>query len=152
MLAPHSTLDAPIKILLIEDNDISRQLFSDFLLDCGFDILSLAEGKSFTSSVKNFKPDLILLDIKLPDIDGYELLRILQTTPEWTQIPVIVISAFAFQSDQRRAISLGARRYLVKPVRLIELTEAIQAETSKGSSNYWLKPPLGVSLPSDELS
>lgn len=119
-----------VKLLLIEDNDISRQLMSDFLVDCGYEVCSLAEAENFEAIIKSFKPDLILLDIKLPGIDGYTILRKIQKEPEWKKIPVIVVSAFAFHSDQQRALDLGARRYLVKPVKLAELTEAIHQETA----------------------
>ena len=126
--APNSTQRLNIKILLVEDNDVSRQLMTDFLTHCGHDVLSLAEATSFRAVMARFQPDLILLDIKLPQIDGYALLQQLQQEPTWRNIPVIVVSAFAFRADQQRALNLGARRYLVKPVKLAELTTAIQAE------------------------
>lgn len=123
-----STLTSTLKILFIEDNDISRQLMSDFLVDCGYEVMSLAEASLFSCVMSQFQPTLILLDLKLPGVDGYELLKLLQQTPEWQHIPVIIISAFAFQSDQQRAFDLGARQYLVKPIQLHELTDAIFAE------------------------
>jgi two-component system cell cycle response regulator DivK len=75
-----------------------------------------------------FRPDVILLDLKLPDVDGYHLLDLLRRHPEWQTIPVIVVSAFAFQADQERAFALGAKQYLVKPVKLQQLQQAICAE------------------------
>jgi CheY-like chemotaxis protein len=119
-------LKVGIRILLIEDNDVSRQLMSDFLTSCGHHVLCLADAKSFVTAMAHFKPNLILLDIKLPFIDGYALLEQLQQTPEWAHIPVIVVSAYAFRADRQRALDLGARRYLVKPVKLVDVTQAIQ--------------------------
>jgi two-component system cell cycle response regulator DivK len=126
----HSGTKVAIKILLIEDNDISRQLMTDFLIECGYEICSLAEASTFSSVMAEFKPDLLLLDLKLPNVDGFAVLQKLQAHPVWQAIPVIIISAFAFNADKQRALSLGARRYLVKPVKLNELTDAILAETA----------------------
>ncbi|MDX2232498.1 MAG: response regulator [Leptolyngbyaceae cyanobacterium bins.349] len=125
-----SQTGSSIKILLIEDNDISRQLMTDFLTDCGYDVLALAEASRFASVVAEFAPNLILLDLKLPNVDGFTLLQRLQVHPDWQAIPVIVISAYAYNTDKQRALTLGARRYLVKPVRLTELMDAILAETA----------------------
>jgi CheY-like chemotaxis protein len=122
--SPDSNLS--IRILLVEDNDVSRQLMSDFLISCGHHVLCLADAKSFVAAMAHFRPNLILLDIKLPLVDGYTLLEQLQKTPEWVDIPVIVISAYAFRADRQRALNLGARRYLVKPVKLADLTQAIE--------------------------
>ncbi|HEY9749255.1 MAG TPA: response regulator [Allocoleopsis sp.] len=122
------------RILLIEDNESNRQLLSDYLNYCGYNVLSLAEGAGFFAAIAQFQPHIVLLDLKLPDIDGYALLEELQQRAEGLRVPVIVVSAFAFQSDQRRALSLGARRYLVKPVNLNQLKQAIHDELSYSAS------------------
>jgi two-component system cell cycle response regulator DivK len=118
-----------LRILLIEDNDISRQLMTDFLIDSGYEVYAMSEAYAFTSVMDQFVPHLILLDLKLPGIDGYDILLQLQQTATWQTIPVIVVSAFAFEADKNRALSLGARQYLVKPIKLHELTLAITEET-----------------------
>lgn len=116
------------RILLIEDNDINRMLLSDYLKFCGYDVESLSSGSTFFATIEQFQPNLILLDLKLPDIDGYSLLEKMQHNPNFSNIPVIVVSAFAFKADQERAINLGACRYFVKPVNLNYLIQAIQEE------------------------
>lgn len=116
------------RILLIEDNDTSRQLMSDYLHYYGYRVLSLSHGTSVLPTVEQFQPHVILLDLKLPDIDGFTILQQFQQQRNYTKIPVIVVSAFAFQSDQQRALSLGARRYFVKPVNLVKLKRAICEE------------------------
>lgn len=123
-------VQSPIRILLIEDNNTSRQLMSDYLEYHGYQILSLAQGACFSSAMAQFQPHIILLDLKLPDVDGFSLLWQIQQLQSWASIPVIVVSAFAFQADQQRALSLGARRYLVKPVNLVQLRRAICEELS----------------------
>ncbi len=126
--APVPSLNSTIRILLVEDNDISRQLMSDFLGHCGYSIRALSSGSDFAQTMTQFRPHLVLLDLKLPDIDGFMLLEQLQRSSEWANIPVIVVSAFAFQVDRQRALELGARQYLVKPVVLPQIQQAINDE------------------------
>ncbi|MFE1744670.1 response regulator [Coleofasciculus sp. H7-2] len=121
--------EAPAKrILLVEDNQTNRQLLSDYLGYLGYQVLSLAEGSGFFQAMADFQPHLVLLDLKLPDIDGYTLLQQIQEGSDWLHIPVIVVSAYAFQADEERALSLGARRFFVKPVNLVSLGQAIAEE------------------------
>ncbi|HEY9641305.1 MAG TPA: response regulator [Coleofasciculaceae cyanobacterium] len=117
-----------IRILQVEDNATSRQLMSDYLQHYGWDVMSLERGTSFAAAMAQFQPHLVLLDLKLPDIDGYTLLQQIQQNDDWRSTPVIVVSAFAFQTDQQRALEMGARRYLVKPVNLAQLRQAICEE------------------------
>ncbi|OUL29433.1 two-component system response regulator [Nostoc sp. T09] len=114
------------RILLIEDNDVNRMLLSDYLSYCGFNVQGLSAGSALFSTVERFQPELILLDLKLPDIDGYSLLEKIQHNQALSKIPIIVVSAFAFRDDQERALSLGACRYFVKPVNLKELIMTIE--------------------------
>ena len=73
------------KILLVEDNDVNRMLLSDYLTYCGYCIKSLPAGNDFLSTIKDFQPQLILLDLKLPDVDGYSLLKSLKQEPSTGQ-------------------------------------------------------------------
>lgn len=126
--APVPNLNSSIRILLVEDNDISRQLMTDFLRHCGYSIHALASGSAFAQEMALFCPHLVLLDLKLPDIDGFAVLEQVQQNAEWAKTPIIVISAFAFQTDRERALSLGASQYLVKPVMLPQIQQAIHDE------------------------
>ena len=128
-----SDSDSPIRILLIEDNESNRRLMSDYLIYYGFDVFGLEEGTQLAATMEQFCPQIILLDLKLPTIDGYALLEQLQQQDDWKQIPTIVVSAYAFQRDQQRALELGACRYLVKPIRLSQLTDVIREELAKSS-------------------
>jgi two-component system cell cycle response regulator DivK len=128
LTTPDSALTSTARILLVEDNVPGRYLMDDYLNYAGFTVLGLPGGKGFETAMQQFRPHLILLDLKLPDVDGYTLLHQVHHHPDWKKIPVIVVSAFAFQSDQHRALSLGARRYFVKPVKLLQLRQAIEQE------------------------
>jgi two-component system, cell cycle response regulator DivK len=121
------------RILLVEDNDVNRMLMSDYLSYCGYNVHSLSVGSALFSTVDKFQPELILLDLKLPDIDGYSLLEKIQNKPVFSRIPIIVVSAFAFRDDQERAIRLGACRYFVKPVNLKELMMTITEKLAVNS-------------------
>jgi two-component system cell cycle response regulator DivK len=125
---PESNLQLGARILVIEDNEASRQLMSDYLEYYGYRVMGLDKGAMFAAVMTEFKPHLILLDLKLPDVDGYTLLQQRQRRADWLKVPVIVISAFAFQSDQQRALRLGACQYLVKPVNLTQLKQIIREQ------------------------
>ncbi|MBD2563621.1 response regulator [Nostoc sp. UIC 10607] len=134
MTARLFNIDQPLRshkvrrVLLVEDHYLNRLLLTDYLNYCGYDVQSLSEGSAFFSTIEKFQPDLMLLDLKLPDIDGYSLLKQVQQKPDLSKIPIIVVSAFAFKADQELALSLGARRYFVKPLKLKELILTIEEE------------------------
>ncbi len=125
---------APKRLLVVEDNDLNRLMLDDYLIFYGYQVLSLDNGANFFEQVVSFQPHLILLDLKLPDIDGYVLLKQLQLNPQLQDIPVIVVSAFAFRADRQRAFNLGARQYFTKPVNLSDLRQAINGEISNCST------------------
>lgn len=116
------------RLLIVEDNTLNRLMLNDYLMFCGYHVMSLACGANFLKEVVSFQPHLILLDLKLPDIDGYILLEQLQLNPQWQDIPVIIVSAYAFNADRQRAMNLGARQYFIKPVNLVDLKQAIEQE------------------------
>lgn len=116
------------RILLVEDDDANRQLMEDYLNHHDYVVSSIATGLDFPQIVVDFQPDLILLDLKLPDVSGYSLLEQLQENPILSRIPVIVISAFAFRAEQKRALELGARQYFIKPLNLMNLRQSIEQE------------------------
>ncbi|WP_414516908.1 response regulator [Nostoc sp. PCC 9305] len=116
------------RILLVEDHYLNRMLLSDYLSYWGYEVQSLSEGSAFFSTIEKFEPDLMLLDLKLPDVDGYSLLKQVQQKPHLSKIPIIVVSAFAFKADQELAMSLGACSYFVKPLKLKDLILAIEEQ------------------------
>ncbi|NJL47651.1 MAG: response regulator [Leptolyngbyaceae cyanobacterium SM2_5_2] len=115
------------RILVIEDDEDNRLLFSEYLTCAGFTVLALADHLSLNSHLQMFQPDLLLLDLGLPVVDGYSVLEAIHSYSHWQAIPVIVISGYAFLANQRRALALGAYKYLVKPVRPDDLVRTVQA-------------------------
>jgi CheY-like chemotaxis protein len=120
------------RVLLVEDNEINRQLMSDYLVYHGYQVEMVGLGKDFAAVFERFAPHVVLMDLRLPDVDGYDLLAQVQAHPSWQKVPVIMVSACALQRDQYRALALGARRYLVKPIRLTFLLEVLAEELKKG--------------------
>ena len=117
-----------MKILLVEDNPTNCFLLSDYLEHCGYHVHAITCSDLFFSTLGWFYPDLILLDLKMPRIDGYTLLEEVKSYPQWSHIPIIVISALSFRAHQAKAFQLGASRYFVKPIVPDELRQAIQEE------------------------
>jgi CheY-like chemotaxis protein len=112
---------------VIEDDYANRLFFSEYLNFCGFEVLALPDGLDLAQQLQGFCPDLVVLDIGLPELDGYTLLKQLRSSIQWHHLPVIVVSGYAFKEDQDKALTLGAQRYLVKPVRLRSLLSTIKA-------------------------
>ncbi len=113
------------RILLIEDDYGNRVLFADFLEHCGYSVLPLADGNNCMEMMREFMPHLVLLDIKLPQVDGLTLIRSIRNHPQFKDLPILVVSGYAFQSDRQRAIAAGATDYMVKPIMPTSLNSKI---------------------------
>jgi CheY-like chemotaxis protein len=126
--SPHPSSTTDRRVLLIEDDDTNRQMLGDFLTLSGYITHGIATGAELQSALSGFCPGVILMDIKLPDINGFTLLSQLSSHPEWSAIPVIVVSAYALRADRAKALDMGASQYFVKPVELDQLMHAIDVE------------------------
>lgn len=104
------------RILLIEDDYGNRVLFADYLEHCGYRVLPLADGNNCIEMMQEFMPHLVLLDIKLPYIDGLTLIKEIRQTLQFRTLPILVVSSYAFQADRQKALTAGATDYMVKPV------------------------------------
>lgn len=102
------------KILIIEDDKFLRELISQKLLKEGYDISDAVDGEKGIKSVKDVKPDLVLLDLILPGIDGFEVLARIKADAEISQIPVIILSNLGQKDDIDRGLKMGAIDYLIK--------------------------------------
>lgn len=127
--SPQAFIHAP-RILIIEDDYANRLLFCDYLTFAGFTVLALADGLNLQQALNDFQPDVLVLDLGLPEPDGYCILESLQTPSGGLLLPVVVVSGYAFFENQERALALGACRYLVKPVRLKELVQTLREVTA----------------------
>lgn len=102
------------KILLVEDDDALASVYQTRLQAEGFDIRRVPNGEEALASALEFKPDLILLDVMMPKVSGFDVLDILRNTPETADLKVVMLTALSQESDKERAESLGVDDYLVK--------------------------------------
>lgn len=102
------------KILLVEDDDALASVYITRLQAEGFDIKRVPNGEDALASAVEFKPDLILLDVMMPKVSGFDVLDILRNTPETVNVKVIMLTALSQDSDKQRAEALGVDDYLVK--------------------------------------
>ncbi|MGC9524871.1 MAG: response regulator [Limnospira sp.] len=120
-----------ITILIIEDEDSIRDSILDIFETEGFNAIGASNGSEGINLAQIYRPDLIVCDIMMPDMDGYGVLQRLQENPETTHIPFIFLTAKADRADQRLGMELGADDYLSKPCSAQELINAIQARLKK---------------------
>jgi len=104
------------KILIVDDNDSNQLLMSDILQYRGYEILQAEDGEKGISMAREFKPDLILLDMQLPGIDGFAAAKILKSDPLTKDIKVIAVTSLAMKGDRERIIALGVDDYIAKPI------------------------------------
>jgi two-component system cell cycle response regulator DivK len=115
------------KVLLVEDNPENRDMLSRRLLRRGFELCFAVDGAEAVSRTRDQKPDLILMDLSLPVIDGWEATRRIKADPETSGIPVIALTAHAMSGDREKALAAGCNDYDTKPVDLPRLLAKMDA-------------------------
>jgi len=119
------------KILLIEDNEQNRDALARRLQRRGYDIIMAVDGQQGIAMAQSELPDLILMDLNLPDVDGWEATQIIKGTPKTQAIPIMAMTAHAIAGDQERALQAGCDDYHAKPVEFTRLLEQIEALVKK---------------------
>ena len=104
------------KILIVEDNELNLKLFKDLLGAHGFETFETKDGLNVPSLVREIRPDLILMDIQLPEISGLDVTRKLKSDEEIRHIPVIAVTAFAMKDDEEKILKAGCEAYISKPI------------------------------------
>lgn len=115
----------PPTLLIVEDNEMNLEALSRLLMRRGFQVLGAGSGEEALRTAAGSHPDLILMDIGLPGIDGYETTRRLKSDPATAAIPVIALTAHALVSDRERAFAAGCVEFDTKPIDLARLTAKI---------------------------
>ena len=103
------------RILVIEDQADNRQILRDLLTSADFEVIEAVDGKAGLAAAAAHRPDLILMDIQLPILDGYEATRRLKANPELKAIPIIVVTSYALSGDEEKARAAGCDAYVAKP-------------------------------------
>ncbi|HXF14933.1 MAG TPA: response regulator [Terriglobales bacterium] len=122
------------RILLVEDNEMNRDMLSRRLQRKGYSVLIAVDGEQGLATAYSEMPELILMDISLPFIDGYEVTRRLKANPRTKHIPVIALTAHALLTDRDKALKAGCNDYDTKPVDFTRLTEKIETLLIKEKS------------------
>src|SRR5215207_10102103 len=115
------------RLLLVEDNEENRDGLSRHLRRKGFEVLVAADGRQGLEAVRSGAPDLVLMDMSLPVLDGWEATRQLKADPQTRHIPVIALTAHAMAGDREKALQAGCDEYETKPVEFARLLDKVRA-------------------------
>jgi len=114
------------RILVIEDHEENRRIMRDLLTSAGYEVLEAVTGEEGVTLAEAQRPDLILMDIQLPGLDGYEATRRIKGQPALRQIPIIAVTSYALSGDDRKAMDAGCDAYVAKPFSPRELLAKIR--------------------------
>lgn len=114
------------KILVVDDNQDSRELVVKLLKNKGYQIIEAVDGEDALQKAFTERPDLILMDISIPKLDGYEVTRRLKSQEGFKNTPIIALTAHAMRGDMEKALNAGCEGYITKPINIHELPEQIR--------------------------
>ena len=114
------------RILIVEDNELNMKLLRDVLEAYGYATVTTGEGGAAFALAREKRPDLILMDLQLPDISGFDAVRQLKDDEETRPIPVVAVTAFAMVGDERKALTGGCDSYLAKPILLRDFLDLVE--------------------------
>ena len=123
------------KLLVVEDNEDSREGLSRYLKRTGFEVLTAADGQQAVGVAHRDSPDLVLMDMSLPVLDGWEATRRLKADPATCRIPIIALTAHAMAGDLEKALEAGCDEYETKPVAFPRLLEKVRALHGRGATD-----------------
>ena len=112
-------------ILVVEDQEDNRRIMRDLLSSVGYEVIEAVTGEEGVAAADTHRPDLILMDIQLPGLDGYEATRQIKANPELEHIPIIVVTSYALSGDDVKAFEAGCNAYVSKPFSPRELLAKI---------------------------
>ena len=113
------------RILIVEDNPLNLKLVRDVLLNAGFGVIEARTGEEGVARAQDSQPDVILMDLQLPGINGTQALRLIRNNPRGADIPVVALTAFAMAEDRDRALLDGFDGYLSKPISVRDLPQQV---------------------------
>ena len=114
------------KILIVEDNELNMKLFHDLLEAKGYDILQTRDGMEALKMARAHAPDLILMDIQLPEVSGLEVTKWLKEDEKLRSIPVVAVTAFAMKGDEEKIREGGCEAYIAKPISVTNFLETVE--------------------------
>ena len=114
------------RILIVEDTEDNRQIVRDLMASVGYELIEAVDGATGVAMAAQYKPDLILMDIQLPVMDGYEATRLIKADPALLHIPIIAVTSYALSGDEAKTRAAGCNGYVAKPFSPRELLSKIR--------------------------
>jgi two-component system cell cycle response regulator DivK len=115
------------RVLVVEDNELNLKLFCDLLRAHGHDVLPLRDGRDVLAQARDFLPDLVITDIHLPHVSGYDLILSLKADERLSTVPIMAVTAYAGKGDEERIRGAGADAYVSKPISVLRFIEQVNA-------------------------
>ena len=134
-------------VLIVEDNELNMKLFHDLLESHGYDTMGTRSGIEALELARTHRPDLILMDIHLPDVSGLEVTKWIKGDPELRRIPVVAVTAFAMNGDEERMRQGGCEAYLSKPISIAKFMETVRSFLSVAEAESVIAPSSPLSRP-----
>lgn len=122
------------KILVVEDNEKNRLLMADILKYHGYEVLEAEDGQKGLRMASQFKPDLILLDMQMPAMDGFSFIKEIKKDPGLKNLKIIAVTSFAMKGDKEKILALGADDYISKPIDTRQLPKIIEKHIGPAKS------------------
>ena len=114
------------KVLIVEDNDLNMKLFNDLLVAHGYRTLQSKDGNEALALARQHRPDLILMDIQLPEVSGLQVTQWLKKDDDLRSIPIIAVTAFAMKGDEERIRDGGCEAYIAKPISIAHFLQTVE--------------------------
>lgn len=121
-------------ILIVEDNELNMKLFNDLLQAHGYATLQVKDGRSVVEITRKNRPDLILMDIQLPEISGLEITKMLKADDDLRSIPVVAVTAFAMKGDEQKIRNGGCDGYIAKPISVASFLQTVSRFLEQGAA------------------
>ena len=122
----HSTAEAHQRVMVVEDNELNMKLFNDLLEANGYNIIQTRDGLEALKLARQHKPDLILMDIQLPEVSGLEVTKWIKEDDNLKSIPIIAVTAFAMKGDEEKIREGGCEAYIAKPISVATFLQTVQ--------------------------
>ncbi|MHA6722117.1 response regulator [Sphingomonas sp. RS2018] len=114
------------RVLVVEDNELNLKLFCDLLRAHDFDVEPVRDGREAVARAKAFAPDLVVMDIQLPHVSGFELIGQMKRDPRLRSVPIMAVTAYAGRDDEDRIRGAGANAYVSKPISVMRFVEEVR--------------------------
>ncbi len=128
------------KILVVDDEEGILQLLDENLSDDGFEVISATNGASALAQIYREQPDIVLLDLNIPEVHGYDVLRELRDAETTKNLPVILLTGVSPTEGEKEAVELGANHYVTKPCKLSSLRAVIRVAMREVGNSAWSRP------------